>query len=291
MKDDSGGSFGELYMKLANSRPIDDFQGLSADQMHHFLYSPFTSPQVVSFPESLRTEPSAPILSLFSMLAEAIGKKGLKPTAKGNLPRKVVREVGLAFLGQDGYRDRTLFGGMNKEKDFPELEATRIVAQLAGLIRKYKGRFILGRECRKLMAGSGFKAIYPKLFRTYLETFNWDFRDAFREAPLIQQTALFSLYLLARYGDSPRSQVFYEDCFVRAFPQAVAQIIPTPYSRNPEEELRAAYTRRILNYCFEFFGLAKAKLLNTQRTYGRDYRVVKTALLDEAIRFHLWPAE
>lgn len=288
---ESGGSFGELYRKLANTRPIDDFQGLSAEQMHLLLYFPFTSPQVVSFPECLRTDPSAPILSLFSLLAEAIGPKGLKPTAKGNLPRRTVREVALAFLGQDSYRDRTLFGGMNKEADFPELETTRVVAQLAGLIRKYKGRFILGRECRKQMAGSGFKAVYPKLFKTYLETFNWEFRDPFRGARLIQQSVLFSLYLLARYGDSPRPQVFYEDCFVRAFPQAVAQIVPTPYSSNPEEELRAAYTRRTLNHCFEFFGIVKAKRLNTERTYGRDYRVAKTPLLDEAIRFHLWPAE
>lgn len=287
---DSSGSFGELYRKQANSKPIDDFQGLSADQMHHLLYYPFTSPQVVSFPEGLRTEPSAPILSLFSLLVEAIGPKGLKPTTGGNLPRKAVREAARAFLGQDGYRDRTLYGGMNKEADFPELETTRVVAQLAGLIRKYKGRFILGRECRKQMADSGFKVVYPKLFKTYLESFNWEFRDPFREAPLIQQTAIFSLYLLARYGDSPRPQVFYEDCFVRAFPQAVAQTVPTAYSRNPEEELRAAYTRRTLNYCFEFFGLANAKPLITERTYGRDYRVVKTGLLDEAIHFHLWPA-
>ncbi len=45
-----------------------------------------------------------------------------------------------------------------------------------GLIRKYKGRFILSRDCRQLLVKDGMTAIYPRLFRAYVEEFNWAYR-------------------------------------------------------------------------------------------------------------------
>lgn len=279
--------FSGLFRKLANAKPIDDFQGLSAEQMHHFLYFPFVSPDFVRFPECLEVTPEAPILYLFSLIAEAIGEKGLKPTAKGNLPRNVVRQTALTFLGEDGYRDRVLYGGMYKEADFPELETTRVVAQLAGLIRKYRGKFILSRECRQLLAESGFRAIYPRLFRAYVDDFNWEYRDPYQECPLIQQAVVFSLYLLVTFGDRPRPQAFYESCFLKAFPQVLDRIAASPrYGTDPELEFRVTYTRRTLEHFLAFFGLARAKPLLTERTYGRDYEVIQTPLLGEVVQFH-----
>jgi hypothetical protein len=136
---------------------LEEFHGLSPEQMHHLLNFPFASPQLVHFPEKLDSIPKAPVLTLFELLTGAIGEQGLKPTAKDNLPLKFCREAAQVYWGEQKHRENTQFGGINREDDFLDLHITRLVAELAGLIRKYKGRFILTRDCRSL-TGQGWPA-------------------------------------------------------------------------------------------------------------------------------------
>jgi hypothetical protein len=171
-------AFANEHMRQQNQRPLDDFDGLSPDQMAGMLNRPFSSQRLVVFPEVLDSPPSAPITRLFSLLVEAIGEQGLKPTAKGNLPRQFCREAALAYWGEQKYQKNTRFGDINREVDFSDLHVTRLVAELAGLVRTYKGKFILSRECRHLLAGGGLAAVYPKLSRAYVEQFNWPTRMA-----------------------------------------------------------------------------------------------------------------
>jgi hypothetical protein len=166
---DEVNAFLATHMSQRNQAPKKDFSGLSPEQIHRFLHFPFESDTLIVFPERLATQPSAPILTLFSMLVEAIGEKGLKPTATGNLPRNFCREAALSYWGELIHGEKTRYGNINKEEDFFDLHVTRIVAELAGLIRKYRGTFILSRECRMLISESGMTCIYPRLFRTYVE--------------------------------------------------------------------------------------------------------------------------
>lgn len=164
-------TFLDQYTQQQNRRQLDEFHGLSPEQMHQMLNFPFASPGLVRFSEVLDAIPAAPILTLFQQLMDAIGDQGLKPTAKGNLPRNVCREAALAHWGEQRYQGKTRYGGINREEDFTDLHITRLVAELAGLIRKYKGRFILSRDCRRLLAENGLPAVYPRLFRVYAEQF------------------------------------------------------------------------------------------------------------------------
>jgi hypothetical protein len=278
-------AFLDHHMQQRNRRPVDAFHGLSPEQMYRMLNLPFTSPELVHFPEVPGTAPTAPILTLFSLLAEAVGEQGLKPTAKGNLPRKFCRDAALVYWGEETYGERTRFGGINREGDFPDLHITRLVAELAGLVRKYKGRLIISRDCRKLLAGNGLAAIYPKLFRTYVEQFNWAYRDRYPELRFIQSAFLFTLYLLTQYGDTWRPHVFYEDCFLNAFP-AVLDEVPQNPAFTPEEEVRNCYTWRTLVHFAGFLGLAAVEPV-TDEFLCREYRVKALPLLFETVKFQL----
>jgi hypothetical protein len=278
-------AFAEQYMQQRNQRSLDEFQGLSPEQMYRMLNFPFTSPELVCFPEVLDITPAAPILTLFSLLAEAIGGQGLKPTAKGNLPRKFCREAALIYWGKETYQERTRYGGINKEDDFSDLHIIRLVTELAGLVRKYKGRFILSRDCRKLLAGNGLAVIYPTLFRTFVDQFNWAYQDGYPELRFIQTAFLFTLYLLKRYGDTWRLHKFYEDSFLRAFPAVVDEVPPSPVF-TPEEEFRTCYTWRTLVHFAGFMGLAAVEPV-TNEFLCREYRVKAMPLLQEAVEFQL----
>ncbi len=272
-------------MQPYNQEPQAHFHGLSPDQMEHFLYSPFDSPELVSIPEKLAVMPTVPILTLFELLAEAIGEKGVKPTAKGNLPRNLCREVALNYLGEDGYQEKTRYGNINKEEDFLDLHVTRLIAELAGLMRKYKGKFVLTRTCRGLLSDQGRAGLYPTLFRTYVEKFNWGYWDGYADYSFIQQSFLFTLYLLKRYGDSWRPDHFYADCYLNAFPVLLDQVEPLPY-RTQEDELGSCYTLRTLVHFVDFLGLAKVEGIDAKGPIIRNYRVIGLPLLDEVVQFH-----
>ena len=229
--------------------------------------------------------PAAPILTLFELLANAIGEQGLKPTAKGNLPRNFCREAALAYLGEQQYRESTRYGGINREEDFADLHVTRLVAVLAGLIRKYKGRFILSRDCRRLLAEGSMVAIYPRLFRAYVEEFNWAYRDGYPDLRFIQHAFLFTLYLLTRYGSTWRPQVFYEDAFLVGFPSLLDEVPPSQVF-SPEETVRSAYTRRSLVHFAGFLGLATVEPVSNE-LLCREYRVKAQPLLSQIVQFQL----
>lgn len=276
-------AFVARHAQEQNRRPRDEFHGLSPEQMHRMQNLPFASPGLVHFPEVLDTIPTAPILTLLELLMDAIGEQGLKPTARGNLPRNFCREAALAYWGELRYQERTRFGGINSEEDFVELHITRLVAELAGLIRKYKGRFILSRDCRRLLAGGDMRAIYPKLFRAYAEQFNWAYWDGYPELRLIQHAFLFTLYLLMRYGDVSRSQLFYEEAFLRAFPILLDEA-PSSQPFSPDKTVRHAYTWRSLVHFAGFLGLAMVEPVSDE-LLCHEYRVQTLPLLSQIVQF------
>lgn len=275
--------FANGLMAQQNQTPLNDFHGLSPEQMHSLLSLPFDSPGLVSFPSPLGTEPEAPVVTLFGFLVEAIGEKGLKATTTGNLPRNFCREAALRFWGEEGYREKIRYRGINKEIDFFDMHVTRRIAKLAGLLHKYQGRFILTKEGRKLLAGQGMAWVYPRLLHSYVTKHNWAYPGSYQALPFVQRSFLFTLYLLTKYGDDWLPHVFYEDCFLRAFPKVLTQVEPRPYS-NPEEVVRSLYTWRTLSGFASFFGLADVELVGEGR-YDHRYRVKSRPLLSKAVHF------
>lgn len=283
---DEANAFLQRHMQQRNQAPLDDFDGLSSEQMFRFLHFPFDTPKLASFPSRIDSKPQAPILSLFNLLTDAIGANGLKTTATGNLPRNFCREAARAYLGEEEYQQWLRFGELRSEPDFREMHVTRLVAELAGLIRKEKGKFILSRECRKLRAEEGQPGIYPRLFQAFVRKYNWAYCDIFEDIPLVQQSFLFSLFLLTRYGGEWRSNIFYEDKFLRAFPNLLPEVQPIGSYYSPEQVVRLTYSGRCLEWFARFFGLVEIERSGTDR-HSKEFRVKKLPLLEEIVQFYL----
>lgn len=275
-------------MEARNSRPVDDFHGLSPVQMGRILNAPFDSPDLIQITRPLPDTPQAPILTLFASIAEAIGERGLKPTAKGNLPRQVCRDALQAFTDA-GYEDETpRFGQLGREGDFPELHVTRVAAEVGGLIRKHNRRFILSRHARAVLRDEGLPGIYPELFRAYAEQFNWAYQDGYPSLPTVQYAGFFMLYLLSQYGDDWRPGRFYSDAFLTAFPMVMDELDRDPPFDTPEGYVARCVRLRALERFAEFLGLAETR----HAAGGPDdilpvREVRKTPLLDGFICFNV----
>ncbi len=278
-------AFLDKQVQLQNAQPLAEFQGLSPAQMQQMLDFPFDSPQLVVSLEPLRVEPAAAIMSLFELIVDAIGDKGLKPTAKGNLPRAFCREAVTAYQGAMSTHEKRFYQNIASEEDFLPLHVTRVVAELAGLIRKYKGRFILSRDCRQRLESGGTAAIYPRLLRAYTQKFNWGYWDGYPELPFIQRAFLFTLFLLARFGSQWRPDTFYEDAFLLAFPSLIDEAPQDGYF-DPEDIVCQTYTWRTLVHFVDFFGLASVKP-DSDKPLERSNKVIALPLLQEVVQFQV----
>ena len=274
----------DQFMQQKNLQQQDDFQGLSSEQIHRMLYFPFESPEFFSFPEKLSIEPEAPILILMLLITGAIDEKGLKATAKGNLPQKFCKEAIVEYRKYLPKHDYQHLMTINKEDDFGDLHTVRIVLELSGLLRKTKGRFFLTKKYQQLVKKAGIAGLYPLILQTYCKKFNWAYRDGFDDIPFIQHSFLFSMYLLNLHGNDWVPFLIYEDYFLHAFPMVTEEAMSRPYT-SAEEEVRVCFDSRSLDRFLHFMGLASIEKISNDIPVSRDYRIRKLPLLDEVVRF------
>jgi len=276
-------AFATQRIKQQNQKTLTEFCGLSPEQMYHLLYTPFSCPETVRFTTDVKSAGDSGIMRIFIPLVEAIGENGLKATAKGNLPLKFCKSMAEQLRQQDNGAHRLHFGGISSEVDLEELHCTRLTAQFAGLIRKYRGKFVLTRKCRDMLALQNHGSVYLELFKAYTMQFNWEYRDGYPAAEIVQHSFLYTLFLLVSFGDTERPQQFYEDRFLFAFPMALEVFPETSYS-STEESARHCYFLRSLERFAFFFGLAELDSASG-RPYREEYQVRKTALLDRFVSF------
>lgn len=272
------------FNRQKNTTPIEDFHGLSSGQMHRFLHFPFESPDLVSYSDQIAIEPKSKAALLFSSLVERIGDDGVKLTAKKNLSLKLSQEIAAVYL--EHYDDRYLPSiKIRSEEHFEGLNAIRLTAQLGGLLRETKGRLFLTNKCNKALDSGGMKKLYPLLFKSYTCKFNWGFLDGYESLEIIQQSFLFTLYLLHIYGAGFRSAAYYADCFIQAFPLSRNDVEETIYEK-PEETFRRIYILRSLERFADFFGLVELKAVS-DTPCKREYQVRSTGLLEAMLKFEV----
>ncbi len=276
----------DILVAKQNQKAQDDFLGLSSEQVYRMLNFAYDTPELFQFAEQLPIKPDAPILMLIQGIISAIDDKGLTATkARGGLPQKLCREMWSDYSKL--YADDLFasFHKVNKEDDFFELHVARTVLELAGFLRKTKGRFYLTKKYQKIASKSGLKGLYPIIFKTYYGKFNWAYWDHYSDVPFIQQSFLFTLYLLKQHGEKMTFTSVYEDDFLRAFPMVIDEMEGSPYS-TPEEDLRRCYSSRAIKRFLVFLGLAEQEVIKSEKHYDHKYKIKKTPLFDAVVHFN-----
>jgi hypothetical protein len=286
LKDNEFSSLDEVnshirhYMEKRNSAPVDEFHGLSSHQMHRLLHFPFESPDVIrfNFKEAVTRPENAPLTRLLALIVDAIGEKGLKPTATGNLPRYISREIARLYLPPERYDYLTQLGEFRSENEIPDLQEVRFVSEMAGYIRKYKGRFIVTRKCRKLLEANDWAQIYETLFKIFVRKYNWGYNSRFPEVPFFRESFAFTLYLLHKYGNVSRSTDFYADTVIEAFP-VLFQGVPESELKIYKSTLNGSYISEVIYTFGEISGV-----LSAEYGFGK-YGVEALPLLKRLVTF------
>ena len=275
----------DSIMRVQNSAALDEFDGLSTEQMSRFLYYPFESSHLIEFAPDIQCTAASAFMRLFLFLIEQCSENsGLKATVNGNLPRALCRDAAIEYCREEEYCEHLKYLRIMSETDFMELHTVRLIAVAAGFIKKTRGRFILTKSGKNIIKTGITGKTLIELLMAYTRKFNWGYNDLYQELHIVQDSFLYTLYLLQKYGNDFRHCSFYEDLFIKAFPRVLQEVTEVPYS-SKEEQVRRCYTLRSLERFACFWGFAERK--KGQGAFaGRNFELKKTTLLDQMVSFH-----
>ena len=135
-------------MDQQNDKALDDFFGLSPNQLQNWLYAPFSDLKGVQLqvPRLFAHCPVMLYLDLMIQLAKS-SNGAIKLTTRGNLSTSLVKQAN-GLLPAISVADQSMpasineFAGSNEEK-FMVLHYTRILSELSGVFHKRAGHLKL----------------------------------------------------------------------------------------------------------------------------------------------------
>lgn len=268
----------EAFMYEQNNRPIPEFEGYSAIEMHHILFNSFEDQNPLQFnilPESDYSK--IPIFNQIRYYLSLIEKSGeIKLTDKGFLPTKIVADI----YSQGFLKDEPIEKGfvrLYKESDVMSVNLTRIIVELSGLIKKRNGKISLTKSAKKIVENK--HSLLKLIFLTFARKFNLGYYDGF-DAPGIGQSGFgFSLILLSNYGSQRRLGSFYAEKYFEAFPMMLDNVNPRYGSL--EAYSTRCYILRTFERFLNYFGLIRIE--KEGPFHEETIYITKTDLYDKLI--------
>lgn len=269
-----------------NEAPQGELSGLSPAQAHALLGGDWKGGGPLRLTEDLPLDQlvGAPMLTNARILLQAaIENDGLLATKAGNLRRVVVTEMLDRMTWPDGYAERVRQANKTiNEDDVWGLHVLRVVLDVAGLLRRRKGRFKVTRDGRRLVKESNASALLAHIFRAYFREFNLSYLDRDSDAPDLQYLVPL---LLWRIGAEGRNWVDAE--------ALAKQVLPDSLRRDPEDPPMCSdwgvsrCQRRVVEPLVRF-GLLEERVVSPidEKWWRRRAEVRVTPLFDQLLTFH-----
>lgn len=266
-------------MNEQNRRPIAEFEGYSAEEMHGILHFPFEEGSPIRL-ETLADEDYSriPILNQIKYLAKLIREAGeVKLTKLGFLPTRTVADLYAQGFIKDKFVElRT--GKQLREGDVPSITLSRILLTISGLAKKRSNKLSLTKLGHSILQDD--ESLLQLIIKIYALKYNWAYFDGYGQNSIGQLGFGFSLILLNKYGHESQQDRFYAQKYFVAFPALLDIPEPSYYSRI--DYCEHCYSFRSFESFMAFFGLAS---LDREGRYPpRKLNVSKTDLLDKLIK-------
>ncbi len=198
------------WVTARNARPLDDFIGLSPEQVGLLLERFFDVVQVAGRVTSV--PPALPFVVLDALLETDMGGGRVRID---ELPDKPLD------LALERMASNELFQDMTETGQVRLLDVSFLLLRTVGIVRRYRGRFIIGREFRDSVHARDYGALYPVLFRAMCTRIAWG-------VPLPRSRFEFFygfiLYLLYRQDGTDCTMSALMDPFFTAFPMLLEEL-------------------------------------------------------------------
>ncbi len=255
---------------------LDDFLGLTSDQMHSILYSHLLSPEdILSLNNSADLDPQSlsqiPVIKQTLHLMNKLGEseKGVKATKTGNLPRVIVQSFYQEFRNDI----EQFIGKPLNQNDLKELDLLMFALKETGLIKIRTGWISMTKKGMRLIDGKKYFDLYSKLFFFYGDSLDWLSTTYYDGGfGIIQKALSFNLYILKERGENFISQKEIVDLFHKAFPQT--------------GEVSYPFVSLFLeNFCL-YFGLVERDGFRDFQDKRKDYNYRQSSLFSELLKWN-----
>lgn len=257
----------DKLVEIKNNMPLDDFCGLSPAQMHQIFYYQNEN-SLFNVKHSLEQNKDIPFLILIGEIINQIdADKGLKLTATGNLPVKVIKEIySKKILTQ--YDIEVGISKLSKETDSNAIHVAKIIGQLSGIFRKANNRIFITKKGKQFSKNNNN---LEHILLTYGTKFNLAYLDGFEDEELGNRSYIYILYLLYLFGDKPKDINFYAEKYFKAF----------NYNNVENKFKESCFNSRLFHRFFLYFGLIKIT--------GKwdEVKIERTDLFDKYISFDI----
>jgi tetratricopeptide (TPR) repeat protein len=226
-----------------NSLPVSPFLGLSPDDMHGIIYSPFSlDNNIFKFGcENIAEIKKIPFVTQAVYFLKKLKKNNfIKATQKGNLSKAFVVEIYHEFFSKEKYSRLP-----NREDDLPQLTRLKHILDMAGLIKKRSSKFSLTKKGEKLVNNEDSLELFRILTDILFNKWNWGYSDGYSELYLIQQTAVFNIHILCKKAQDWVLDKELGKSYLEAFPMLVNEVEAGYFG--PEDEIVNSFCIRFLN--------------------------------------------
>ena len=281
---DEAQTFLDALLTKRNAEPIPEFLGLSPEQMYRMLHSPFSeTSDILALNRSLSKEDllEIPVVKeTVHFLKRLNGLQPLRATVKGNLPQAFAREM------HDKFPEHPHFHyPIRSEEEDSKLSALRHILDMSSWIKKRDQKFSLTQKGQIVVEnGFGIDDLFY-LFETYTEKFNWASRDLYPDLDIIQESFLFSCYLLHKKAKTYIHANELSSYFVQAFPTVLSREMKDP-AMELEELVRHGFCLRFVERFCEYFGLVTIRREEKLSAYP-DYSVQISPLFQKLFHWKL----
>jgi hypothetical protein len=250
----------ETNILLNNNSPLDDFLGLSPNGMHDLIYSPHKNNSVVKIRSDIdnATLDQIPFFRIIEELLKIVQRDGsIKLTPLGALPKKVMVELySYKFIPE--YFLENGITKLTRQQDSISIENARLVAEVAGLVKKIKGKFSLTKSGTLHLKSENRLRFFKTIFEAFTERFVWSYNDGYPQHPIGQQGWAFSVFMLAKFGEQFRLGEFYGDKYAIAFPHFIDFFRDVTH-QTPRDICIRCYVARTFERFFEWFGFVETE--------------------------------
>ena len=189
-----------------NNASQGDYYGVPAKVMSNWLFAPFNELEAVVF-NAAQDFSASPVMRYLGLIVEeALQNKGtIKATAKGNLPAKLVKQASellpeFAVATMDKKLLMSEYTGSN-ENNFRALHYTRVLAEIAGIIKLDNGRYQLSEAAQQAYLQQGVSVLFEPMLKAAVADFNWGYFDQWELQLDLSVYWVFMVYRLQQHGD------------------------------------------------------------------------------------------
>lgn len=186
-----------------NHRPNPDIGGFTPDMLFRLYRTEWNGPDC---PLAFNTElplsafSAAPFfMAMRNMLIMGMENGGFAQTVKGYLSRAEVAELMEIFLSEEDIDEFFRYSKVMNEADVMPIWRARIVLELAGMLRKRKGRFVVPKNKASLLKEEAAGELAALLFTTHFRKYNLGHMTRFPDGlEMIQHDAGYVLFTIGR---------------------------------------------------------------------------------------------